>query len=55
MPRRARPKNQNYWGKIMKMIKMLAVAVGLSAITLSCVAQEEDAAPFYIYSAEPGR
>jgi hypothetical protein len=34
----------------MKMIKMLAVAVGLSAITLSCVAQEEDAAPFYIYS-----
>jgi hypothetical protein len=33
----------------MKMIKMLAVAVGLSAITLSCVAQEEDAAPFYIY------
>ncbi len=34
----------------MKMIKMLAVAVGLSAITLSCVAQEEDAAPFYIYA-----
>ena len=34
----------------MKMIRTLAIGVGLSALTLSCMAQEEDAAPFYIYS-----
>lgn len=35
----------------MKMIRTLAIGVGLSALTLSCMAQEdEEPAPFYIYS-----
>jgi len=34
----------------MKTIKTLAMAVGLSALTLSCMAQEDDAATNYIYT-----
>lgn len=34
----------------MKMIRTLALAVGLSAITLSCVAQEDEAPTVYVYS-----
>jgi hypothetical protein len=34
----------------MKIFKTLAIIAGLSALTLSCVAQEDEAAPFYIYS-----
>jgi hypothetical protein len=34
----------------MKIVKTLATAVGLSALTLSCMAQEDDEATNYIYS-----
>ena len=35
----------------MKMIRTLAIGVGLSALTLSCMAQEDEDAPTnYIYS-----
>lgn len=34
----------------MKTLKTLAIAVGLSALTLSCMAQEDEAPTIYIYS-----
>ena len=34
----------------MKIIRTLAIGVGMSALTLSCMAQEDDAPTFYIYS-----
>jgi hypothetical protein len=34
----------------MKVFKTLAIVAGLSALTLSCVAQEEEEAPLYIYA-----